>query len=87
LRRAKAWEGFIRGKGTLGTHTGALDRAKLADPPRGRGGPPWPATGDAKIGLAQSEIGEIRHGQRCLTSGRSSGWLGAVSDELDGRGS
>jgi hypothetical protein len=25
--------------------------------------------------------------QRCLTSGRSSGWLGAVSGELDGRGS
>jgi hypothetical protein len=30
LRRAKAWEGFSRGRGTLGTHTGALDRAKLA---------------------------------------------------------
>jgi hypothetical protein len=28
---------------------------------------------------------EIKHGQRCLTSGRSSGRLGAVSDELDGR--
>jgi hypothetical protein len=30
LRRAKAWEGFSRGRGTLGTHTRALDRAKLA---------------------------------------------------------
>jgi hypothetical protein len=30
LRLAKAWEGFSRGRGTLGTHTGALDRAKLA---------------------------------------------------------
>jgi hypothetical protein len=29
---------------------------------------------------------EIGHGQRCLTSGRSSGRLGPVSDELDGRG-
>jgi hypothetical protein len=54
---------------------------------QGRGGPPRPSTGDAKIGRAQSEIGEIKHGQRCLTSGRSSGWLGAVSGELDGRGS
>jgi hypothetical protein len=43
------------------------------------------STGDAKIGQAQSRIGEIRHGQRCLTLGRSSGRLGTVSCELDGR--
>jgi hypothetical protein len=30
LRRAKAWDSFSRGRGTLGTNTGALDRAKLA---------------------------------------------------------
>jgi hypothetical protein len=30
LRRAKAWEGFSRGKGDTRTFTGALDRAKLA---------------------------------------------------------
>jgi hypothetical protein len=30
LRRAKAWEGFSRKRGTLGTHIGALVRAKLA---------------------------------------------------------
>jgi hypothetical protein len=30
LRRAKAWEGFSRGRGDTGTYTGALDRAKLA---------------------------------------------------------
>jgi hypothetical protein len=29
LRRAKAWDSFSRGRGTLGTNTGALDRAKL----------------------------------------------------------
>jgi hypothetical protein len=29
---------------------------------------------------------ETDHGHRGLTSGRSSGWLGAVSGELDGRG-
>jgi hypothetical protein len=28
---------------------------------------------------------EIKHGQRCLTSGRSSGRLGTVSGDLDGR--
>jgi hypothetical protein len=38
----------------------------------------WPTTT-----RAQSEIGETKHGQMCLTSG----WLGAVSAELDGRGS
>jgi hypothetical protein len=39
----------------------------------------------AKIGRAQSAIGKIRHGDRCLTSGRSLGRLGAVSGELGGR--
>jgi hypothetical protein len=31
LRRAKAWASFSRGQGTLGTYSGELDRAKLAD--------------------------------------------------------
>jgi hypothetical protein len=30
LRRAKAWDSFSRGRGTLGTNTGALGRANLA---------------------------------------------------------
>jgi hypothetical protein len=30
LRRAKAWASFSRGRGTLGTNVGELDRAKLA---------------------------------------------------------
>jgi hypothetical protein len=77
LRRAKAWEGFSRGKGDTGTHIGALDRAKLAGHRAGA---------VDRHGRAQSEIGEIRHEKRCLTSGRSSGWLGTVSGELDGRG-
>jgi hypothetical protein len=50
-----------------------------------RGGPPRPSTGVAKIGRAQSEFGEIKHGQRCLTLGRSSGRLGTISGKLDGR--
>jgi hypothetical protein len=29
LRRAKAWDSFSRGRGTLGTNTGALGRANL----------------------------------------------------------
>jgi hypothetical protein len=30
LRRAKAWKGFSRGSGDIGTYIGALDQAKLA---------------------------------------------------------
>jgi hypothetical protein len=44
-----------------------------------------PSTGEGEIGLAQGAIEEIGHGDRCLTSGRSSVRLGAVSGELDGR--
>jgi hypothetical protein len=39
----------------------------------------------AKIGRAQSAIRKIGHEDRCLTSGRSSRRLGAVSGELGGR--
>jgi hypothetical protein len=45
----------------------------------------------AKFGRAYSAIGKIRYGDRCLTSGWSSGRLGVVSSELGvrerGRGS
>jgi hypothetical protein len=30
MRRAKAWDSFTRGRGTLGINTGALGRANLA---------------------------------------------------------
>jgi hypothetical protein len=42
------------------------------------------STGDGEIGRTQGTIGEIGHGDECLTSRRSSGRLGAVSGELDG---
>jgi hypothetical protein len=76
LRRAKAWKRFSRGRGDIGTYTGELDRAKLVS---------HRASTAGRHGRAQSGIREIKHGQRCLTSGRSSGRLGAVSGELDGR--
>jgi hypothetical protein len=37
------------------------------------------------MGRTQGAIEEIGHGDGCLTSGWSSGRLGAVSRELDGR--
>jgi hypothetical protein len=84
LRRAKAWASFSRGRGDTGTCSGELDRAKSAGH-REHGGPPWPSTGEGEIGRTQGATGEIRHGDECLTSGRSSGRLGAVSSELDDR--
>jgi hypothetical protein len=43
------------------------------------------STGEGEIRRTQGAIREIGHGNECLTSGRSSGRLGEVSDELDGQ--
>jgi hypothetical protein len=55
------------------------------------GGPPRPTSDEAEIGQLRSTIGKTEHGNRCLTSGRSSGWPGVASGGLDdwhdGRGS
>jgi hypothetical protein len=57
LRHAKAWESFSKGRSETRTYTdtGELDRAKLVGHRA--------STGDAKIGRAQSETREIRHGK------------------------
>jgi hypothetical protein len=77
LRRAKAWANFSRGRGDTGTYSSELDRAKSAGHRA--------STGEGEIGQTQGAMREIGHGDGCLTSGRSSVRLGAVSDELDGR--
>jgi hypothetical protein len=79
LRRAKAWTGFSRGRGD--TKLG-----QIGWPLREHSEPPRPNISEGEIGRTQSAIREIRNGQRCLTSGRSSGRLGEDSTELDGRG-
>jgi hypothetical protein len=76
LRRAKAWASFSRGRGDTGTYSGELDRAKSAG---------HRASMAVRRGRAQGTIGEVGHGDGCLTSGRSSGRPGAVSSGLDGR--
>jgi hypothetical protein len=43
------------------------------------------STGEGEIGRTQGAVREIGHGNGCLTSGRSSGRLGSVSGEMDGR--
>jgi hypothetical protein len=77
LRRAKAWESFSRGRGDTVAYTRELDRAKLAG---------HRASTADRHGRAQSGTREIKHGQRCLTSGQSSGRLGAVSSGVWRRG-
>jgi hypothetical protein len=76
LRRAKAWDNFNRGRGDTGTYSGELNRAKSAGHRA--------STADRR-GRAHGATREIGHGDRCLTTGQSSGRLGAVSGELDGR--
>jgi hypothetical protein len=85
LRHAKALTNFSRGRGDTGTYSGELDRAKSACHHASTRGPPRPSTGEGEIGQTHAAIGEIGHGDGCLTSGRSSVRLGAVSGELDGR--
>jgi hypothetical protein len=85
LRHAKAWESFSRGRGDTGTYTGELDRAKLAGHHASTADHHGRAPAMPKLVEHRAESREIKHGQWCLTSGRSSGRLGAVSGELDGR--
>jgi hypothetical protein len=85
LRRAKAWAGFSRGRADTGNYSGELDQAKSASHRASTRGQPRSSTGEGEIGRTQGAIREIGHGDGCLTSGRSSGRLGVVSGELDGR--
>jgi hypothetical protein len=77
LRHAKALAGFSRDRGDTGNYSGELDRAKSAGH--------HASTGEGEIRRTQDAIRGIGHGDGCLTSGRSSGRLGAVFGELDGR--
>jgi hypothetical protein len=64
LRYTKAWDNFSRGRGTLGTNTGALDRANLAGHCAGTAyhhgrTPAKPKLADhrAKLGKLSTDIG------------------------------
>jgi hypothetical protein len=57
-----------------------------------RAGLSWPDTTQGttelrrvQIGYNQARIRKIKHGDGCLTSRQSSGWLGVASGGLDGR--
>jgi hypothetical protein len=77
LRCTKDLANFSRGTGDIGNYFGELNRTKSAGHRA--------STSEGEIGRTQGAIREIGHGDGCLTSGRSSGRLGAVSGELDGQ--
>jgi hypothetical protein len=84
IRCAKALANLSRGRGTLGTNAGELDRAQSAGHRASTADRHGRAP--AKVKLAEHRAQwKIGHGDGCLTLGRSSGRLGAVSVELDGR--
>jgi hypothetical protein len=56
---------------TLGTKAGSIGRSSCE-----HGGPPWPSTGEGEIDRAQSAIGKIGHGDRCLPQSGARGGLG-----------
>jgi hypothetical protein len=83
--RAKALANYSRGRGDTGAYSGELNRAKSAGHRASTADRRGRNTGEGEIGRAQGTIREIGHEDRCLNSGRSSGRLGAVSGELNGR--
>jgi hypothetical protein len=85
LRRAKALASFSRDRGDIGNYSGELDRAKSDGHCASTADCRDRAPAEDEIGRTQGAIREIGHEDGCLTSGRSSGRLGAISGELDGR--
>jgi hypothetical protein len=77
--------GFSRDRGDTGNYSGELDRAKLAGHRTSTADRHGRAPAEDEIGQTQGAIREIGHRDGCLTLGRSSGRLGPVSGELDGR--
>jgi hypothetical protein len=84
LRRAKALANFSRDRGDLGNYSGELDRAKSTSHRTSTADHRGRAPAKAKLDEHGTHLREIGHGDGCLTLGRSSGRLEAVSSELDG---
>jgi hypothetical protein len=80
IGRAKAQTSYDRVRGTLWTKSRAQGQANSASH-RACVAEPW----QSRIGQDKVELGEIEHGNGCLTSRWSLGWLGVASGELDGR--
>jgi hypothetical protein len=86
LRRAKAWEGFSRGRGDTETYTGALDQAKLA----GHRGDAADRHGRApampKFAEHRAKLGKLSTGKGVSPRGGARGGLARVSGGVWRRG-
>jgi hypothetical protein len=75
LRRAKAWEGFSRGRGDTGTYIRALDRAKLAGHRAGAADRLGRASAMPKLAEHRAKLGKLSTGEGVSPRGGARGGL------------
>jgi hypothetical protein len=75
LRRAKAWDSFSRGRGTLGTITGALGRANLAGHRAGAADRHDQTPTKPKLADHIAKLGKLSTGTGVSPRGRARGGL------------
>jgi hypothetical protein len=73
LRRAKAWEGFSRGRGDTGTYTDALDRAKLVGHRAGAAVRHGRAPAMPKLAEHRAKLGKLSTGKGASPRGGARG--------------
>jgi hypothetical protein len=72
---AKAWEGFSRGRGDIGTHNGALDRSKLAGHRAGAANRHGRAPAMPKLAEHRAKLGKLSTGKGVSPRGGARGGL------------
>jgi hypothetical protein len=75
LRRAKAWEGFSRGRGDIGTYTRALDWAKLVGHSAGAVDHHGRAPAMPKLAEHRAKLGKLSTGKGVSPRGGARGGL------------
>jgi hypothetical protein len=75
LRHAKAWDSFSRGRGTLGTNIGALDRANLAGHRAGAVDRHGRTPTKPKLADHRAQLGKLGPGTSVSPRGRARGGL------------
>jgi hypothetical protein len=85
LRRAKAWDSFSRGRGSLGTNTGALGRANLADHRAGAADRHGRTPVEPKLADNRAKLGKLSMGTGASPRGRARGGLAwSPTSQMDG---
>jgi hypothetical protein len=79
LRRAKVWESFSRRRGTLGTHIGALDWAKLVGHRAGAADCHGRAPAMPKLAEHRAKLGKLSMGKGVSPRGGARGGLARSS--------